>query len=248
MQSYDALSAVYDLFADDFDHPKWAEYYRALLRRAGVEANSLVDAGCGTGLMTVELARAGARVVGVDVSEGMLRAAAERLRREGVRAMLAHEDMCLLSVPRPVDAVICACDGVNYLLSAERARAFFRAARAAIRPGGALAFDRSSRYKLEHVLGNGFFGEERDEAAYLWQNRLDEKRHILRMDITFFVRETDGRYRRFEEEHEQRAHSAAELTAWLEAESFQNVEVFGNQTFDPPGAEEERLHFLARRP
>ena len=247
MQSYDALSAVYDLFADDFDHPKWAEYYRALLRRAGVEANSLVDAGCGTGLMTVELARAGARVVGVDVSEGMLRAAAERLRREGVRAMLAHEDMCRLSVPRPVDAVICACDGVNYLLSAERARAFFRAARAAIRPGGALAFDISSRYKLEHVLGNGFFGEERDEAAYLWQNRLDEKRHILRMDITFFVRETDGRYRRFEEEHEQRAHSAAELTAWLEAEGFQNVEVFGDRTFDPPGAEEERLHFLARR-
>ena len=59
------------------------------------------------------------------------------------------------------------------------------------------------------MLGNGFFGEERDEAAYLWQNRLDEKRHILRMDITFFVREADGRYRRFEEEHEQRAHSAA---------------------------------------
>ena len=248
MQSYDALSAVYDLFADDFDHPKWAEYYRALLRRAGVEANSLVDAGCGTGLMTVELARAGARVVGVDVSEGMLRAAAERLRREGVRAMLAHEDMCRLSVPRPVDAVICACDGVNYLLSAERTRAFFRAARAAIRPGGALAFDISSRYKLEHVLGNGFFGEERDEAAYLWQNRLDEKRHILRMDITFFVREADGRYRRFEEEHEQRAHSAAELTAWLEAEGFQNIEVFGDQTLKAPGAEEERLHFLARRP
>ena len=99
MRSYDALCEVYDLFADDFDYPKWAEYYRALLRRAGVEAQSLVDAGCGTGLMTVELAREGARVVGVDVSEGMLRAAAERLRREGVRAMLAHEDMCRLSVP-----------------------------------------------------------------------------------------------------------------------------------------------------
>lgn len=248
MQSYDALSAVYDLFADDFDHPKWAEYYRALLRRAGVEAKSLVDAGCGTGLMTAELARTGARVVGVDVSEGMLRAAAERLRREGVRAMLAREDMCRLTVPRPVDAVICACDGVNYLLSAERARAFFRAAHAAIRPGGALAFDISSRHKLEHVLGDGFFGEERDEAAYLWQNRLDAKRHLLRMDITFFVREVDGRYRRFQEEHEQRAHSRAELTAWLEAEGFQGVEVFGDRTFAPPGAEEMRLHFLARRP
>ena len=69
-----------------------------------------------------------------------------------------------------------------------------------------------------------------------------------RQDITFFVREADGRYRRFQEEHEQRAHSAAELTAWLEAEGFQNVEVFGDQTFDAPGAEEKRLHFLARRP
>ena len=165
MQSYDALSVVYDLFADDFDHAKWAEYYRALLRRAGVEAKSLVDAGCGTGRMTVELAREGARVVGVDISEGMLRVAAERLRREGVRAQLAHEDMCRLRVPRPVDAVICACDGVNYLLSAERVRAFFRAAHAAIRPGGALAFDISSRYKLETLLGDGFFGEEREEAA-----------------------------------------------------------------------------------
>ena len=248
MQSYDALSAVYDLFADDFDHAKWAEYYRALLRRAGVEAKSLVDAGCGTGRMTVELAREGARVVGVDISEGMLRVAAERLRREGVRAQLAHEDMCRLRVPRPVDAVVCACDGVNYLLSAERVRAFFRAAHAAIRPGGALAFDVSSRYKLEQLLGDGFFGEEREEAAYLWQNRLDKKRRVLHMDITFFVREADGRYRRFKEEHEQRAHSAAELTAWLEAEGFQKVEVFGDQTFDAPGAEEKRIHFLARRP
>ena len=60
MRSYDALSEVYALFADDFDYPKWAQYYRALLRRAGVEAQSVVDAGCGAGLMSAELAREGA--------------------------------------------------------------------------------------------------------------------------------------------------------------------------------------------
>ena len=110
--------------------------------------------------MTVELAREGARVVGVDISEGMLRVARSGCGREGVRAQLAHEDMCRLRVPRPVDAVICACDGVNYLLSAERVRAFFRAAHAGHpAPAGALAFDVSSRYKLEQLLGDGFFGE-----------------------------------------------------------------------------------------
>ena len=248
MRSYDALSEVYALFADDFDYPKWAQYYRALLRRAGVEAQSVVDAGCGAGLMSAELAREGARVVGIDVSEGMLRAAQETLRREGVRAQLVRQDMCALTVPRPVDAVICACDGVNCLITPARVRAFFRAAHAALRPGGALAFDISSRYKLETLLGDGFFGEERDEAAYLWQNALDREKHLLRMDITFFVREADGRYRRFEETHVQRAHEAGEIASWLEAEGFSQVEVFGNQTFAAPAESEERIHFLARRP
>lgn len=45
------------------------------------------------------------------------------------------------------------------------------------------------------------------------------------MDITFFVREADGRYRRFQETHEQRAHSAEEIAAWLSAEGFEGVEI-----------------------
>ena len=73
MRSYDALSEVYALFADDFDYPKWAQYYRALLRRAGVEAQSVVDAGCGAGLMSAELAREGARVVGIEVLKSIFR-------------------------------------------------------------------------------------------------------------------------------------------------------------------------------
>ncbi len=247
MRSYDALAEVYDLFADDFDHPRWADYYRALLARAGVTARSIVDAGCGTGLMTVELARDGARVIGVDASEEMLRTAAERLRREGVRATLVRQDMCRLEVPRRVDAVICACDGVNCLLTQARVRAFFRAAHAAIRPGGALAFDISSRYKLETLMGDAFFGEERDEAAYLWENHFDAQRRLLRMDITFFVREADGRYRRFCETQVQRAHTAEEIAAWLAAEGFEGVEAFGDRTFEAPGKEEKRIHFLARR-
>ncbi len=63
------------------------------------------------------------------------------------------------------------------------------------------------------------------------------------MDITFFVREADGRYRRFQETHEQRAHSAEEIAAWLSAEGFEGVEIFGDQTFDSPAAEDMRINF-----
>ena len=247
MQPYGALADVYDAMMDDFDYPKWAEYYRALLGRAGVSPGTVYDAGCGTGSMALEFAKLGARVTGADLSEAMLRRAAEKFRRAGESAMLVRQDICDLSVPRPVDAVVAACDGVNYLLTEERLRAFFRAARRAIRPGGALAFDISSRHKLEVRLGNAFFGEERDEIAYLWENRLDAERHLIRMDVTFFVRDADGRYRRFQEEHVQRAHGEEELVRLLREEGFSGIEVFGDRTFAPPAEGEERLHFLARR-
>ncbi|NLF28155.1 MAG: methyltransferase domain-containing protein [Clostridiales bacterium] len=247
MQPFGALADVYDAMMDDFDYPKWAEYYWALLGRAGVEPKSLYDAGCGTGSMALEFSKLGARVTGADISGEMLRRAAEKFRAAGESAMLVCQDMCELTVPRPVDAVVSACDGANYLLTEERLRAFFRAAHAAIRPGGALAFDISSRHKLEVRLGNAFFGEERENVAYLWENRLDAERHLVEMDVTFFVREPDGRYRRFQEKHAQRAHAEEELVALLGEAGFSGIEVFGDRTFAPPADGEERLHFLARR-
>ena len=44
------------------------------------------------------------------------------------------------------------------------------------------------------------------------------------------------------------AMSAEEIAAWLSAEGFEGVEIFGDQTFDSPAAEDMRIHFLARRP
>lgn len=247
MGSYEGLAEVYDLLGDDFDYPKWAEYYRALLRRAGVEGGEVLDAGCGTGRMTLELLRLGFRVLGADSSPSMLRVAAEKLRRAGAQAQLICQDMCALRLAHPVDAVVCACDGVNYLLTDERLSAFARAASACIRPGGALAFDISSRYRLETLLGDAFFGEERDQVAYLWENRLDRERHRVMMDITFFVREADGRYRRFVENHVQRAHSVEQVVAALSQAGFAQIEAFGEQTFAAPEPQAQRIHFLARR-
>lgn len=247
MQAYRALAEVYDAMMDDFDYPKWAEYYWALLARANVRPKTILEAGCGTGSMTVELARLGARVTGADISEEMLRYAAEKVRFAGANAMLIEQDMCALKLPRAVDAVVCACDGVNYLQTEARVRKFFQSAHAAIRPGGCFAFDISSRYKLEKRLGNAFFGEERETVAYLWENSLEADKHMVSMDITFFVRESDGRYRRFQEAHLQRAHSEQEVVKLLKEVGFEDVEIFGDKTFELPAADEDRIHFLARR-
>lgn len=247
MEAYRYLAALYDQLMDDVDYDGWAAYYMKLLDRAGVVPARLCDCACGTGALSVRFAAMGAQVTGVDVSGEMLAVAQDRARERGVRAMFVEQDMCELRLPRPVDALVCACDGVNYLLDDDRLNAFFARAFASIKPGGALAFDVSSAYKLERVLGDGFFGEERDDVAYLWSNSFDPEARTVTMDLTFFIRRPDDLYRRVTETHVQKAHEVGHLTELLAQNGFDNIEVFGDRTFDAPKPDEQRIHFLARK-
>ena len=247
MSTYGAFAGIYDVLMDDFNYPAWAEYYLTLLERAGVKPSTMCDCACGTGSLSIPFAQKGIRVTGADLSGEMLEVAADKARRSGVQVMFVRQDMCRLQLPRPVDAMVCGCDGVNYLLTDERVRAFFDRAHATIRPGGALAFDISSPYKLEHVLGDGFFGEERDDVAYLWSNRFDPEKRTVRMDLTFFQRESGGLYRRFAETHTQRAHEPEALRAMLEQCGFGDVRIYGDRTLESPKANETRIHMTAVR-
>ena len=177
----------------------------------------------------------------------MLEQARQKSLERGVRVMFVRQDMCRLQLPRPVDALVCACDGVNYLLDDDRICSFITSAREAVRPGGALAFDISSACKLEHTLGDNFFGEDRDEVTYLWGNRFDAASRTVTMDMTFFIREADGRYRRFDERHVQKAHEAGHICDLLEKCGYRDIRVYGEMTMRPPRANDQRIHFSAIR-
>lgn len=247
MPAYEAFAELYDALMDDVDYDAWADYYLELIGRMGASPGSICDCACGTGAMSVRFAARGLKVTGVDLSGDMLRLAQEKARAFGVRAMFVRQDMCRLALPRPVDALVCACDGVNYLLDDDRLSAFFDRARVSLRPGGVLAFDISSAWKLRHTLGNSFYGEDREDVTYLWSNRLDERARTVTMDLTFFVREADGRYRRFDEQHVQKAHDPDRLLELMKAHGFVRGCAFGDRRFEPPEREEPRIHFAAVR-
>ena len=246
---YEDFAGVYDALMDDYDYDAWAAHYLTLMRDGDGELPTrAVECACGTGSLTVRLAREGITMVGVDLSRSMLRHAEEKARQWGVQPTFVCQDMRRLTLPRRVGAVLATCDGVNYLTTEGDVRAFLRAAYAALLPGGCLCFDCSSRHKLEGVMGDSFFGEERDGIATLWQNRLNRETHVITMDVTFFVREEDGRYRRFRETHRQRAHSEAELLGWLVEAGFENVHAFGELRCDAPRADDLRIHYIAKKP
>jgi trans-aconitate 2-methyltransferase len=89
---------VYDRISD----PQF-EWSQEVIERLAVRPDETVlDAGCGSGRVTAELARRAGRVIAVDASEGMVEKARERL---GAEADVRVADLAELDLGEQVDAV-----------------------------------------------------------------------------------------------------------------------------------------------
>lgn len=103
---------------------------------------AVLDIGCGTGRHAVELARAGLRVTGLDISGGMLREARQAAEAAGVELELVEADATTFDLGRAFDAAVCLCEGSFGLLVGddpfEHDTAVLRRAFAALRPGAPL--------------------------------------------------------------------------------------------------------------
>jgi trans-aconitate 2-methyltransferase len=89
---------VYDRVSD----PQ-VEWSREVLERlAPKRGETILDAGCGSGRVTEDLVEAGARVIAVDASEGMVQKTRERL---GDRVDARVADLAELELEEQVDAV-----------------------------------------------------------------------------------------------------------------------------------------------
>ncbi len=242
-EAYSAFAAGYDRMMGDVDYDGWADYIDGFLKEAG--AKSVLECACGTGSLTVRLGRRGYNVIGSDLSEDMLMVARQKALNAGLRFLpFICQDMRRIALHKPVDAVVSACDGVNYLL--DGAEDFFRAAYGALKPGGLLLFDVSSVYKLSSVLGSNTFAAAGEDWAYIWENTYHPRHERVDMLLTGFLKQGQG-YVRFEEHHSQRAYAEEALKNALESCGFQHIKTYEAFTRKAPSSTAERLQFTARK-
>jgi SAM-dependent methyltransferase len=76
----------------------------------------ILDVGCGTGRHSVELARRGFDVTGIDLSEAMLAEAHKAAESAGAACRFIQCDVASWQADRSYDAVICLCEGAFGLL------------------------------------------------------------------------------------------------------------------------------------
>ena len=126
------LVELYDL--DNPDGPDH-DYFRALADQLG--ARTIVDLGCGTGLLTVTLARPGRRVFGVDPDATMVSFA--RRRAGGGDVEWVHGDSRAIGAV-DADLVVMSGNVAQAIMGEAWTRTVFDVRRA-LRTGGMLAFE-----------------------------------------------------------------------------------------------------------
>lgn len=240
------FARLYDELTDDYDYESWAARYVRLAEMTGKsDIKTVCECGCGTGSMAVRFAKMGFKVTGLDISPAMLDVASRKARGEGLEIRFIQRDMRSFELPRPVDAVFCPCDGVNYLMGEADLSAFFNCAFKWLKPSGAFAFDISTPEKLRGMAGQTYF-EDREDVSYFWRNELAGD--VLNMSLAFFCRRPGGLYERFDERQSQKLHEAADILKAMALAGFEGARVFGETGVDGPAPGDQRWYFAAARP
>jgi len=246
--SYGEFAYVYDELMKDVPYDQWVEYAARKLQENGLSAPSILDIGCGTGEVSVRLAKAGYDVTGVDLSDDMLTVAQDKAQGEGVQLSLFQQDMSQLELPSSFDCAVIFCDSLNYLETEDQVKGTFKSVYDHLEPGGLLLFDVHSLYKVNHVFGENTFTYNEEELSYIWSCFQGEHPNSVEHDLTFFVYdERKDAYDRFDELHKQRTYSVDTYKQWLTEAGFSTVETTADFTNDSPTDKAERILFCVQK-
>ena len=104
----------------------------------------------------------------------------------------------------------------------------------------------NSRYKYEHLLAQNTFAEDREDASFIWDNFYDEEERVNEYQISLFLRNPEGTYDKFEEDHFQKAYEIKEVRDLLYQAGFEKVRALDAESLEEPAKESQRICYIAQ--
>jgi len=245
MATYGGFAYLYDALMANAPYQEWAAYIDKVLTQylgQNRESHIVLDLACGTGNITLPLAKMGYDMIGVDISPDMLAQAQAKAADDSQKILFLSQDMRELDLYGTVDAAICVCDGINYILNEAELEEIFKRIRMFLNPGGVFIFDMNTEYKFKEVLGDKSFAAKTKTAEYEWDNYYHADTGINEYRVTFVT----GVGEPFIEVHHQRAYPADIICSLLQKSGFHTIDVRDGYSDSLPGDECIRAVFIAR--
>lgn len=230
-----------------FDAQRWAEapaVAEHVCRIAGLGSGAkILDAGCGPGRISVELALRGLEVTGVDLIQSELDAAAESATDEGVDIELIKADLRTFRSEKKYDAAINLYTSFGYCDTMEEDAQILKCIYDSIKDGGYFILENLSR---EIAIKDFTEGEwfKRAGKTVLTEFEVVGAWEGLRSHWTLIDDETGER---IDHEFVQRLYSAVELKRIMLKLGFKSVEIYGDFDFSPYNQNARTMVVVARK-
>ena len=229
-----------------FDSQRWAEapgIAESVIKIAGLtKGSSVLDAGCGPGRISVELAAKGLDVTGVDIIQSELDAAKDSADAEGVKLDLINCDLRSFKSQKKFDCAINLYTSFGYCDTIEEDFQILKNIADSLRDNGFFILECTSRETAILYFTDGEWFE-RSGLTVLTQFSVEGAWEGLRSKWTIINR--DGQ--RIEHEFVQRLYSAIELKRMMIRAGFNSVEIYGNYDFAPYNEHAKTMVIVAKK-
>ncbi|MBR2342975.1 MAG: class I SAM-dependent methyltransferase [Clostridia bacterium] len=247
---YDLIAPIYDAVNGELDYSAWADFIERIIEREYRMGRPelVLDLASGTGRMTIELARRGYDMTGIDISPEML----ERARRSAERAGLGDkilwlcQDMTDFELYGTVDVAVSCLDSINHLTEPRELRACLSLVHNYLIPNGLFIFDVNGRGKFERIYADRAYVSEEGNSFCVWQNDYSQRSRLCDFYITLFERGSDGSYRRSEDMDTERMYTLRSLRRALSDCGFEFIGAYSDFDFTPATDDAERIYIAAR--
>ena len=226
----------------DLDYEKIYKFIREVLGKKSLEPELILEMACGTGGLTEKLAR-DYKIHAFDLSDDMLSVCENKIRNKNLK--LFKQNMVGFSAPASYDAIFSVGDSLNYVTDVKDFEAAIKSSYDHLKDGGIFIFDLNTEYKFKNIPPVTV--DEVEDVLYLWENIYDEEEKLNTYGVNFFRNIKDNDYKRFYEEHLERAYDLTFVKNLLEETGFKDIEVYDDYEFKEVSEETSRYTFIARR-
>lgn len=244
--AYKEFANIYDeLIYEDINYDNVAEKIIGLCTENNINFDDYLDLACGTGNVAIKVAKYFKNTYAVDLSDDMLNVAFDKFKKNKIKAKVICQDMCELSLNNKFNLITSVLDSTNYITEEADLEEYFLRVNEHLKEDGLFIFDINSYYKLSNILGNNIYTYSSDEIFYTWENSFEEE--VLNMFLTFFVKQDNGLYEKFEEEHYERAYKEEYIEKLLEKCGFKLLKKFEGYSEKNVTENSERILYVTEK-
>ncbi|MDK2946606.1 MAG: hypothetical protein PWQ85_1391 [Geotoga sp.] len=247
MNLYDNFSKIYKK-----DYLKFskniADIFPFLIKNYIEKCDSILDLACGEGTFCRELTKKGFNVEGVDLSKGQIDNAKKKSFEENLNIKFYVQDIIKFKIDKKYDIITSWFDSLNYIIDKNNLNKVFENAYYMLNDDGVFMFDMNTIHGLITVWNDlpYYIFEDTKDLFEVHQSNYDYENNLAYMKISFFLRQGNNQWQKYEEEHVEKGYKKIEIKDLLTSVGFNEIYFYSSLNPLLPDLEESnRMYVVA---